>query len=62
MFPMSASGTTMAIGRTRNVMVYRLIAKGTVEERVMVLQAPQEWSVRLPTAPTGSDLEPAACP
>ncbi len=30
---------THRIGQTRNVMVYRLIAKNTIEERVMTLQA-----------------------
>jgi SNF2 family DNA or RNA helicase len=30
---------THRIGQTRNVMVYRLIAKNTIEERVMALQA-----------------------
>jgi SNF2 family DNA or RNA helicase len=30
---------THRIGQTRNVMVYRLIAKDTIEEKVMALQA-----------------------
>lgn len=30
---------THRIGQTRNVMVYRLIAKGTIEEKVMALKA-----------------------
>ena len=37
---------THRIGQTRNVMVYRLIAKDTIEEKVMALKAPQGRAVR----------------
>ena len=37
---------THRIGQTRNVMVYRLIAKDTIEEKVMALQGPQGRAVR----------------
>ncbi|MET8040335.1 DEAD/DEAH box helicase [Micromonospora sp. NPDC005215] len=30
---------THPIGQTRNVMVYRMVAKDTIEEKVMALQA-----------------------
>jgi len=36
---MQAVDRTHRIGQTRNVMVYRLIASGTIEEKVMALQA-----------------------
>ena len=37
---------THRIGQTRNVMVYRLIATDTIEEKVMALQGPQGRAVR----------------
>ena len=37
---------THRIGQTRNVMVYRLIAKDTIEEKVLALAKPEGRAVR----------------